>query len=199
MLALTDESGLPTDRLNFDAWGVPKVGTDFGTSGNRFAFTSHRFDTELDLYYAGGRMYSPTIGRFISQDTLSLDPNNPDTWNLFNYGRSNPTRYVDPTGHQTRAANATESVDPWDVPLTPTASQAQEPPGLFARFKTAVKGWVGITEDGPVAVVIQPKRRKPKPQSTASQTMSPLDTMRSSPARNRHSRPPPSSAASGRP
>jgi RHS repeat-associated protein len=99
VLTLTDEAGQATDRLSFDAWGVPKEGTDFGTSGNRFAFTSHRFDTELGLYYAGGRMYSPTIGRFISQDTLSLDPNNPDTWNLFGYARGNPTRYVDPTGH----------------------------------------------------------------------------------------------------
>jgi len=99
VLALTDEQGQATDRLNFDVWGVPKAGTDFGTSGNRFAFTSHRFDTELNLYYAGGRMYSPTIGRFISQDNLGLDPNNPDSWNLFNYAGSRPTFYVDPTGH----------------------------------------------------------------------------------------------------
>jgi RHS repeat-associated protein len=102
VLALTDESGQAIDRLNFDARGVPKEGTDFGTSGSRFAFTSHRFDTELNLYYAGGRMYSPTIGRFISQDTLSLDPNNPDSWNLFAYARSNPTRFVDPDGHIAR-------------------------------------------------------------------------------------------------
>jgi RHS repeat-associated protein len=99
VLALTDEAGEATDRLSFDAWGVPKEGTDFGTSGSRFAYASHRFDTELQMYYAGGRMYSPTIGRFISQDTLSLAPNNPDTWNLFSYARGNPTRYVDPTGH----------------------------------------------------------------------------------------------------
>jgi RHS repeat-associated protein len=109
VLALTDEAGQATDRLNFDAWGVPKEGTDFGTSGNRFAFTSHRFDTELDLYYAGGRMYSPTIGRFIGQDTLSLDPNNPDTWNLFSYVRGNPTRYVDPTGHAPEEGQQTPS------------------------------------------------------------------------------------------
>jgi len=106
VLALTDEAGQATDRLNFDAWGVPKEGTDFGTSGSRFGFTSHRFDAELDLYYAGARAYSPTIGRFISQDALSLDPNNPDSWNLFSYARGNPTRYSDPTGHQTVDPNA---------------------------------------------------------------------------------------------
>jgi len=106
VLALTDEAGQATDRLNFDAWGVPKAGTDFGTSGSRFAFTSHRFDTELNLYYAGGRMYSPTIGRFISQDTLSLDPNNPDTWNLFSYAHANPTTYVDEDGHSATAIGA---------------------------------------------------------------------------------------------
>jgi RHS repeat-associated protein len=116
VLALTDEQGQATDRLDFDAWGVPKEGTDFGTSGSRFAFTSHRFDTELNLYYAGGRMYSPTIGRFISQDTLSLDPNNPDTWNLFSYARGNPTRYVDPTGHENESANpvSQETLRQWE-------------------------------------------------------------------------------------
>ncbi len=103
VLALTDEQGQATDRLNFDVWGVPKEGTDFGTSGNRYAFTSHRFDTELQMLYAGGREYDPEIGRFISQDDLSLDPNNPDTWNLFAYARANPTRYVDETGHETGA------------------------------------------------------------------------------------------------
>ena len=51
-------------------------------------------------------MYSPTIGRFISQDTLSLDPDNPDTWNLFKYGNANPTRFIDPTGHAAEEGQA---------------------------------------------------------------------------------------------
>ena len=146
VLALTDEAGLPTDRLNFDAWGSPKQGTDFGTSGSRFAFTSHRFDTELNLYYAGGRMYSPTIGRFISQDPLSLDPNNPDTWNLFNYGRSNPTRYVDPTGHQTEGANPS--------PVSPeTIRQWEEYAKVNPQMKEASAGVVQDTAPTPVVVV----------------------------------------------
>jgi len=125
VLALTDEAGQATDRLNFDAWGVPKEGTDFGTSGSRFAFTSHRFDTELNLYYAGGRMYSPTIGRFISQDTLSLDPNNPDTWNLFNYVRANPTRYIDPTGHMADAATIKNDFQADQCAKNPSACPGQ--------------------------------------------------------------------------
>jgi RHS repeat-associated protein len=162
VLALTDEAGLPSDRLNFDAWGVPKEGTDFGTSGNRFAFTSHRFDTELDLYYAGGRMYSPTIGRFISQDTLSLDPNKPDSWNLFAYALGNPTRYVDPTGHAVVAASkdAQPTIEELanqysDAHARQEAMKASEKPTLGERLKERGKAFVQwtksffVSEDGP--------------------------------------------------
>jgi len=134
VLALTDEAGQATDRLSFDAWGVPKEGTDFGTSGSRFAFTSHRFDTELNLYYADGRKYSPTIGRFISQDTLALDPNNPETWNLLSYANANPTRYVDPSGH----ANETANQEPDEGALALQAAKAPfENPELAAAREEA--------------------------------------------------------------
>jgi RHS repeat-associated protein len=85
---------------------VPAEGTDFGTSGNRYAHTSHRYDTESELYYAGARCYSPETGRFITQDTLALQPDQPGTWNLYAYGRANPLRYIDPTGHSDEDANA---------------------------------------------------------------------------------------------
>jgi RHS repeat-associated protein len=109
VLALTDEQGQAVERIQTDAWGVPSAGTDFGTSGNRYALTSHRYDTELGLYYAGARMYSPTIGRFITQDTLALSVDQLDSWNLFAYVRSNPLRYVDPTGHASDLAAAADA------------------------------------------------------------------------------------------
>jgi RHS repeat-associated protein len=99
VMALTDEQGAATDRLALDVWGVPRAGTDFGTSGNRYAFTSHRYDTETGLYYAGARMYSPAVGRFISQDDVAPTLNRPETWHLFTYGANRPTYYTDPTGH----------------------------------------------------------------------------------------------------
>ena len=65
------------------------------------------------------RVYSPTIGRFISQDTPRLDPNNPDSWNLFSYARGNPTRYVDPTGHSGTSALGVAKANPHFGELDP--------------------------------------------------------------------------------
>jgi hypothetical protein len=49
-------------------------------------------------------MYSPTIGRFISQDSWPGKLDEPASLNLYLYGYANPLRYVDPTGHQTVGA-----------------------------------------------------------------------------------------------
>jgi len=52
------------------------------------------------------RQYNPATGRFLSQDTVQ--PNGPSatqSWNLYSYVESNPTRNTDPTGHY--AANPT--------------------------------------------------------------------------------------------
>jgi RHS repeat-associated protein len=50
--------------------------------------------------YAKARFYDPEVGRFISQDTLTGQVDDPPSLHRFFYGRANPTRYVDPTGHQ---------------------------------------------------------------------------------------------------
>jgi RHS repeat-associated protein len=120
----------------------------------RSVFTSHRFDTELNLYYAGGRMYSPTIGRFISQDTLSLDPNNPDSWNVFSYGRANPTRYVDPTGHMADAATIKNDFEMGQCASNPGACQkdtidlTKEPASARASGLGRLVGGIGMLASG---------------------------------------------------
>jgi len=39
-------------------------------------------------------------GRFISEDTIPIDPNDPRTLNLYIYGNNNPIIYIDSTGHK---------------------------------------------------------------------------------------------------
>jgi uncharacterized protein RhaS with RHS repeats len=45
------------------------------------------------------RYYSPTLGRFISPDTIVPEPDNPQIWNRYTYVGNNPIRHTDPDGH----------------------------------------------------------------------------------------------------
>jgi RHS repeat-associated protein len=53
------------------------------------------------LYYYGARYYDPTIGRFISADTIVPRTTDPQSLNRFSYCINNPLRYRDPSGHLT--------------------------------------------------------------------------------------------------
>jgi RHS repeat-associated protein len=65
-------------------------------------FTGQRRDiatTGSELYYYGARYYDPTIGRFISADSIVPKPGNPQSFNRYSYCLNNPLKYIDPSGH----------------------------------------------------------------------------------------------------
>jgi len=47
----------------------------------------------------GARCYCPTMGRFISGDTLVPDPTDPGDYTRYAYVKNNPIKYMDPSGH----------------------------------------------------------------------------------------------------
>jgi RHS repeat-associated protein len=53
---------------------------------------------DTGLYYYGARYYDPTIGRFISADTIVPSSMNPQALNRYSYVYNNPLKYIDPTG-----------------------------------------------------------------------------------------------------
>lgn len=65
-------------------------------------FTGKERDAETGLDWFNVRYYAGPQGRFTSPDQpfIDQDPSNPQSWNLYNYGRNNPLRYVDPTGRE---------------------------------------------------------------------------------------------------
>jgi RHS repeat-associated protein len=80
----------------------PFGGTRFttGTMLTDKLFTGQREMAGLGIYNYGARFYSPKLGRFLSADTITLNPANPQKLNHFSYGANNPLRYTDPTGHR---------------------------------------------------------------------------------------------------
>ena len=64
-------------------------------------FTGKERDSESGNDYFGARYYTSTMGRFLSPDPSGLyyaNPANPQSLNLYNYGRNNPLINTDPTG-----------------------------------------------------------------------------------------------------
>ncbi|HFQ5352949.1 RHS repeat-associated core domain-containing protein [Vibrio vulnificus] len=69
-------------------------------------FTGHEMLDDVGLIHINGRVYDPTLARF-----LSTDPYTQDKWfgtlafNRYSYVQNNPLSYVDPTGLYSQAPN----------------------------------------------------------------------------------------------
>ena len=79
----------PFGSIRTTTGGVP---TDFG-------FTGQRRDTSANLMYYNARYYDPTLGRFITADTMVATAGSPQGLNRYAYALNNPVKYVDPSGH----------------------------------------------------------------------------------------------------
>jgi RHS repeat-associated protein len=60
----------------------------------RYRFTGKERDEESGLYYHGARYYACWLGRWLKCDPYGLDSG----LNLYDYGSSNPIKFVDPAG-----------------------------------------------------------------------------------------------------
>jgi RHS repeat-associated protein len=68
-----------------------------------YAFlTAKERDSESNLDFFGARYFSGAQGRFTSPDAPFADQyaSDPQSWNLYHYGRNNPLRFTDPTGRK---------------------------------------------------------------------------------------------------
>jgi len=73
-------------------------------------FTGKERDAETGLDYFGARYMSSAQGRFTSPDAPFADqhPEDPQSWNLYAYGRNNPLQFIDPSGQSIELAGSEE-------------------------------------------------------------------------------------------
>ena len=109
----TDSNGDQRALWDYAPFGEELTGADgrdarWGGPGTGFHFTGKEQEgAEGDyMHYFGARYYSGGQGRFTSPDEPLVDQweENPQSWNLYNYSRNNPLRFVDPTGRCSEAA-----------------------------------------------------------------------------------------------
>ncbi len=106
--AISDEMGTLVEELSFDSWGRRRQGNwqpmtdaaiyNFATQLTTRGYTGHEMLDGVGLVHMNGRVYDPTIGRFLSADPHVQSPGNLQNWNRYSYVMNNPLSYTDPTG-----------------------------------------------------------------------------------------------------
>ncbi len=97
--AVTDQSGQVLTRYRYDPWGKQTLvsGSNTGISQTRQGHTGHEM-LDGGLTHMNGRLYDPTLARFISADPIVQAPYNLQSLNRYSYVLNNPLYYTDPTG-----------------------------------------------------------------------------------------------------
>jgi RHS repeat-associated protein len=100
---VTDQTGAVVERLSYDGWGKRRNadGTDATspiTALDTRGFTDHEMMDNLQLVNMNGRLYDPSLGRFLSADPQIQSPDNLQNFNRYSYVLNNPLSMRDPTG-----------------------------------------------------------------------------------------------------
>ncbi|WES98264.1 RHS repeat-associated core domain-containing protein [Chryseobacterium arthrosphaerae] len=111
ILAVSDDLGNKLEQRHFDAWGNMshlKIGNgaiiiDENIINNAIllldrGYTSHEHFAAVGIIHMNGKLYDPTLRRFLNADENIQDPHNTQNYNKYGYVMNNPMMYNDPTG-----------------------------------------------------------------------------------------------------
>jgi RHS repeat-associated protein len=115
---ITDGNGNIVSKTAFDAWGkryvIPysqwstmarsKAATQVFALNDlidvsRRGFTGHEHVENMDIVHMNGRIYDPTLGRFLQADPFIQAPLNSQNYNRYSYVLNNPMSMTDPSGY----------------------------------------------------------------------------------------------------
>jgi RHS repeat-associated protein len=94
---LTDRHGDEIEHYRYDAFG--NIFTGITSPYNTTGYTGQDYDDVAGLVLMDARWYSPSMGRFTSQDTYMGDMYSSQSLNRYSYVMNNPVNMWDPTGH----------------------------------------------------------------------------------------------------
>ncbi|GAB58219.1 toxin TcdB middle/N-terminal domain-containing protein [Rheinheimera nanhaiensis] len=103
--SITNATGSLLQQFIYDPWGkqysvsTNSVFTTYSNPGDSKGYTGHKMINDFDVIHMGGRIYDPTLGRFLQADPFIQAPENSQNYNRYSYVINNPLRYVDPSGY----------------------------------------------------------------------------------------------------
>jgi RHS repeat-associated protein len=138
--ALGSVVGSRVGTFNFVTWYYPfgsqrYTNDTYNYNNSEVKFTGQRMESSSGLYYFNARWYDPYLNRWIQPDSIVPDPYDPGSWDRYNYVRSNPIKFNDPTGHDVGCGGR----DGGDCRGIGTYSDDLVRDEILAKFKSLVK------------------------------------------------------------
>lgn len=147
LVSTTDHNGAVTARYsydpfgkrrtasgNYDANGVLVMDWNNTSSGTDRGYTGHEHLDDVGVIHMNGRIYDPTLGRFMQGDPMVQDPMNLQNYNRYGYCYNNPMTCTDPSGYFSMG-------DFWDSALKPFKNPfgggGISDPGGFLAYRIA--------------------------------------------------------------
>ncbi len=94
---VTGADGYLWQSYRYDAYGNITFGAP--QYNNEYTYNAESYNPNLDVQYLRARYYSPSTANFLTEDSYLGDISDPLTLNRYNYVKSSPLNYVDPSGH----------------------------------------------------------------------------------------------------
>lgn len=94
---LTDSTGVVTDRIDYDAYGVEIARS--GSTVVEHLYRGEQYDASVGRYFLRARYYDPNNGRFDAMDSFPGLPSDPRSLHKYGYANGSPTQFIDPSGH----------------------------------------------------------------------------------------------------
>ena len=112
VIATVNALGGVSERYQYDPWGRPRASInweaiadltwnqiDRSDAATSKGFAGHEMLDEVGLIHMGGRIYDPTIGRFLSADPIVKGLENTESYNRYSYVLNSPLSFTDPSGY----------------------------------------------------------------------------------------------------
>ena len=105
-VAITDAAGTVIERMAYDPYGKRRSPNGAYDPNNSLrsantdrGFTGHEHLDDLGFIHMNGRIFDPTLGRFLSADPFIQYADNLQSYNRYSYLMNNPLNATDPTGY----------------------------------------------------------------------------------------------------
>ncbi len=95
---VTDREGMIWQGYRYNANGEITFGKP--QYNNVYGYNAESYNPNMDAQYLRARYYSPGTANFLTEDTYLGNLRDPLSLNRYNYVKSSPMNYVDPSGHK---------------------------------------------------------------------------------------------------